>query len=59
MVKLSVVLIAIILVRNAVLKQTLKYETTFSDESEMSKTAIERNRQADERINLSFPGTKW
>lgn len=41
-------------------KQSLKSDTTFDDEMEGSaRNKIERNRAAEERINLSFPGTKW
>lgn len=40
----------------SVAKQTLKSEGTFDDDLERSSTAIERNRAAEERINLSFPG---
>lgn len=49
----------VIFVKIVVTKQSLKTETTFGDEPEASKSSIERNRQAEERINLSFPGTKW
>lgn len=51
--------VVIILVNSVSTKQSLSSETTFGNDSEMSKTTIERNRQAEERINLSFPGTKW
>lgn len=49
----------LILVKSVVSRQSLKCETTFGNDSEASKTAIERDRQGQERINLSFPGTKW
>jgi secretory phospholipase A2 len=39
-------------------KQSLKTVTAFDDEGS-AKHSIERNRAAQERINLSFPGTKW
>jgi hypothetical protein len=41
-------------------KQMLKSDTTFDEEMERSsRSSIARNRSAEERINLSFPGTKW
>ena len=41
-------------------RQSLRSETTFDDELESSsRHRIDRNRAAEERINLSFPGTKW
>lgn len=57
--KLSALLLVVVLVEIVFTKQTLKAETTFTEELIESDTAIERNRQAEERINLSFPGTKW
>lgn len=51
--------VLIILVSCVVTKQSLMTDTTFGDESEMSRTSIERDRKGEERINLSFPGTKW
>jgi secretory phospholipase A2 len=44
----------------ALAKQSLKSDVTFSEDTEQrSAHVIERNRAAQERINLSFPGTKW
>lgn len=41
-------------------KQMLKSDTTFDEEMERSsRSSIARNRSTEERINLSFPGTKW
>lgn len=37
-------------------KQTLISEGTFDGDMERSSSPIERNRAAEERINLSFPG---
>ena len=43
------------------MRPTLKSDTTFGEDVEEgnAKISIERNRAAEERINLSFPGTKW
>lgn len=46
-------------VKIVVARQALKCEKTFSNDTTMSKTSIERNQRGEERINLSFPGTKW
>ncbi|CAO1301661.1 unnamed protein product [Diamesa hyperborea] len=41
-------------------KQTLKHDYSFSgSETEVGRSSLERGRKAEERINLSFPGTKW
>lgn len=56
--KFSSLFLVIILVKIVVTRQSLKPETTFEDEQHETKS-IERNRAAEERINLSFPGTKW
>lgn len=40
-------------------KQSLKTDSAFGVDDKSAKTQIERNRAAEERINLSFPGTKW
>lgn len=42
-------------------KQSLQTVMTFEEMSEYEKSnsRIERGRKAEERINLSFPGTKW
>lgn len=53
----SRVFIFVLLVKIAVTKQALKTETTFGDDT--NRSGIERNRKGEERINLSFPGTKW
>lgn len=37
-------------------KQALKSDTSFS---ESEKSQVQRGRKAEERINLTFPGTKW
>lgn len=53
-------LIFVVLVQVTVTKQALKTMTVFEEEHEHENTkTIERNRKAQERINLSFPGTKW
>lgn len=54
-------LFLVVFVQVTLAKQALKTMTVFEEEHEHetnSKT-IERNRKAQERINLSFPGTKW
>lgn len=41
-------------------KDSLRSVTSFGDESEpVGKSSVERNRKVEDRINLSFPGTKW
>lgn len=57
--KFSLFIFVIISVQIVMTRQSLKPDTTFSNDSEKSLVPIERGRQAEERINLSFPGTKW
>lgn len=55
MMKISI-LFVISLTTAAFGKQTLISEGTFDGDMERSSSPIERNRAAEERINLSFPG---
>ena len=53
-------LFVIICIEIALTKQSLQIDTTFGNDTSVEKSSVDRNQRAnEERINLSFPGTKW
>ena len=59
MFKFSSLFVAVCFVEIVLTKQSLRSETTFENENEVIKASINRDQRSEERINLSFPGTKW
>jgi hypothetical protein len=58
--KVSLLFVVIICIEIALTRQSLEIDTTFGNDTTTGKTTVERNQKANqERINLSFPGTKW